>query len=179
MVNAYKSVDDKKVEELVSLLRSCQLENRTVFLCGNGGSASTSNHAAVDLGIGSHIRGVRINTVALTCNSSILTAIANDLEFREIFSRQIHLHGSEGDVLIVISASGNSENLVCAIEAAKQLKMSTVALLGFDGGKIKQMANLVLHANTKIGEYGLVEDIHLSLIHYITERIRKEFIVVE
>lgn len=175
---AYSNVDAGKIDELINLLKKCQTDKKQVFLCGNGGSASTADHAAIDLGVGSDIRGAKVNAISLTANNAILTAVANDLDFTEVFVRQLSLHGNDGDVLIVISASGNSENLIEAVKFAKEKKIFTVAVLGFDGGALKNQTDLVIHVRTDIGEYGIVEDIHLSLFHYVTERIRQESRVV-
>ena len=105
--------------------------------------------------------------MSLTDNHSIITAIANDFGYNEVFSRQLRIHGKECDLLVAISASGNSPNLIKAFKEAKSMGIHTVAITGFDGGKMKQIADDGIHIQTDLKEYGPAEDIHMILDHLV------------
>jgi D-sedoheptulose 7-phosphate isomerase len=173
--DSYASVMPENVEEIIMVLHRLRNRRAHLFICGNGGSASTAEHFAVDVGVGLDRIGAGLKTYSLTSNSSNLTAIGNDLEFNQVFASQIKLAGEENDVLVVFSASGNSENVLNAIKQAKSQKMITIGFVGFNGGELIKMVDYALHIKTQTGEYGIVEDIHLSLCHYITERLRTGF----
>lgn len=172
---SYASVIPENVEEIIMVLDCLRNRRSHLFICGNGGSASTAEHFAVDLGVGLDRIGVGLKSYSLTSNTSNLTATGNDLEFNQIFASQIELAGEENDVLVVFSASGNSENVLKAVKQAKSQKMITIGFVGFNGGELIKVVDYSLHVKTQTGEYGIVEDIHLSLCHYITERLRTGF----
>jgi D-sedoheptulose 7-phosphate isomerase len=167
-----ETISKEHVERFVNHLIKARDSNRKILICGNGGSASTADHFAVDLGVGSLMRGSGFVVIPLTASASAITAIGNDSSFEHVFATQVQLYGEPGDLLIVISASGKSRNLIKAVEAAKVKSMGTVALLGFDGGTLMDLVDLAVLAKSELGEYGLVEDAHLSLTHYVTERVR-------
>jgi D-sedoheptulose 7-phosphate isomerase len=144
----------------------------TVFTAGNGGSASTASHMATDLGVGSLRRRNAIRIVSLVDNSAILTATANDLSYDNIFSQQLQLLGRKGDVFICFSASGMSQNLVRAVDQAKNMGITTISITGFDGGTLRFSTDLNIHIQTQIGSYGVVEDAHSVVSHLLTEMIR-------
>lgn len=162
--------------ESASLLHEKLLEiskkGSSIFLAGNGGSASTAQHFSIDLGVGSARFVKDYKTYCLSDNQSQLTAIANDFSYTDVFSRQLRHYGKSGDCVIAFSASGNSTNLISLFESAKQMNIYSVAVLGFDGGELKDMADLNVHFETDKGEYGLVEDLHLALCHMITSCAR-------
>jgi D-sedoheptulose 7-phosphate isomerase len=143
-----------------------------LYVIGNGGSASTASHMAIDLGVGSLRRQNPVRCISLVENAGVLTATSNDLDFNSVFSQQIELLAQPGDMLICFSASGNSRNLIEAVLAAKKLGVSTVGVTGFDGGKLKEICDLSIHIPTKLGSYGVVEDAHSSVSHILTEIIR-------
>lgn len=165
-----QALDALHHEAIVSLLE-CLLrareEGRTVFVFGNGGSAATASHMASDLTKGTIRPGVpRLRAFALTDNVPVLTAWSNDTGFDQVFSEQLKSVAREGDVAIAISGSGNSPNVVAGIKTAQELGLFTVGLLGFDGGKVRDMVDLAIVV--PIHEYGPVEDIHLLLNHLVT-----------
>ena len=144
----------------------------TIFIIGNGGSAATASHMATDLMFGSNLGNPELRVISLAENSSIITATGNDVNFTQVFSRQLHNLGRGGDILIAISASGNSPNLVEAVKEAKNLKMQSVGITGFDGGLIKKLADFSIHVPTKIGSYGQAEDLHLMINHMIINYLK-------
>jgi D-sedoheptulose 7-phosphate isomerase len=164
---------DSEIRTAVKILRKTILQNSRIYLMGNGGSASTASHFATDLGVGSLNRGNPLKAFSLADNSAIITATGNDHKFEEIFSRQIRLMCEPEDVVFVISASGNSRNLVLAIEQAKKIGCQTIALTAFNGGRIAKMVDCNIHIDTPIGDYGISEDIHSMICHCIAELNRK------
>ena len=160
----------KAMEEIKSALDS----DRCVFIAGNGGSASTASHIANDF---THTVPKscekRIKALALTDNIASITAIANDLEFADVFSAQLRSLAKKGDILIVISGSGNSLNVVKALEYARGKGAKTVAICGYAGGKIKEIADLSVHA--EVQDMEVSEDIHnLVMVHCVKQMLTKE-----
>lgn len=136
-----------------------------MILCGNGGSASTAGHFVNDFSIGTRSTQNPFKLMSLTDNTAVVTAIANDFGYDQIFSKQLEVYLNSGDLLVVISASGNSENLIKAVEYAKLKGSFIVGLLGFDGGKLKDMVDLDITVTSEKGDYGPVEDAHLVINH--------------
>ena len=169
----FRNLDIEKIEKLVFAIEVLRKSENTVYIAGNGGSASTASHFATDIGIGSLNRANPVRSISLCDNTAAITAIANDMGYSSIFAQQLKLLGKQGDLLIVISASGNSDNLIKAVEVASALGMQSHSLTGFDGGKLKQLTlGQNIHVETPKGAYGLVEDAHLAICHVITECIR-------
>jgi D-sedoheptulose 7-phosphate isomerase len=163
--NVLKRIDRKAVARFIDLFVDARERDVTVFFIGNGGSASTASHFACDIGIGPREFDPPFRALALTDNNAVITAIGNDFGYEDIFTRQLRILGRPGDVLVAISASGNSPNLVSAIEYAKSAGIKTFALTAFDGGKMKQIADDGIHVPTEPKEYGPAEDAHLILNH--------------
>ncbi len=162
-------VDVEAVDALVQRLLQAQKNRATVFIAGNGGSAATASHWVNDLAKMTQCSGLPLmRAMSLSDNTSWLTALANDEGYENVFSRQLENFAEENDVLIVISASGNSPNLVKAVEFAKKREMVVLGLLGFDGGKLKNMVDECVLISTPKGAYQLVESCHSSLSHLIT-----------
>lgn len=160
--------------EVIIILEQMWKEKRQVFLAGNGGSASTAGHMANDLMMGvAKKQPYGFRSISLADPISSMTAIANDLAYSEIFAAQLKQLASKGDLLIVFSASGNSPNIIRALEEAVALDMRSVAFLGMDGGKAASMADksIVVPSN----EYGPIEDIHMIFDHLITGYFQKQF----
>ncbi len=124
--------------------------------------------------VGRKIRGKGFRTQSINDNVSTLTAISNDYSYDSVFSLQIQNSFDPGDVLVVISASGNSPNVVKAVELAKEKGGSTIALVGFDGGRLAQICDYVIHIQSKKSEYGPVEDVHLIVNHMIVSYLMME-----
>ena len=166
-----ESVDRGALKNVLRELTEAYRLRRTVWVCGNGGSAAISDHFACD-----HLKGVSTNTallprvLSLSSNASLLTAIGNDLSFDRIFEHQLASLAQPGDVLIAVSSSGNSPNIIRAVNAAKSLGLRTIGFVGFDGGELSKIADHALHV--KIANYGVVEDVHQSLMHVLAQFIR-------
>jgi D-sedoheptulose 7-phosphate isomerase len=167
------SISEAEVTGLFNAIESVSVSKKAVYLAGNGGSASTASHFATDIGVGSLRRNNPVRVVSLCDNASVMTALSNDISFDAIFSDQLLLLGQPGDLLIVISASGNSNNLINAVHTANKIGLLVYSLTGFDGGVLKKITSgKNVHVQSKKGAYGLVEDAHLAICHVITECIR-------
>lgn len=149
--------------------------NSSLFLAGNGGSASTASHMMTDLLSLNSKCGLTVRVNCLSDNNSLITALGNDLHFHKIFSEQLKTYGRKGDLLIVISASGNSPNLISAVTEANIIGIDTFGILGFDGGEIKHIVSDYILVKTDIGDYGPAEDIHLMINHMLKENILNIF----
>ena len=162
-----QAIDPDAISRFVKILLQAREDGATIYFIGNGGSASTSSHFANDLSIGtnSYIKPFRV--MSLTDNQAIITALANDFGYEEIFVRQLQVVGKPGDVLVAISASGNSPNLIRAMEYASGANIKTIAITAFDGGRMKQIADDGIHVPTASKEYGPAEDAHMILDHLI------------
>lgn len=166
------SVDTKDIKRASEEIISAYMSRNQVFVCGNGGSATISDHFLCD-----HSKGVHTDTSlfpsvrSLSSSMSLITALGNDVSYEEIFSYQLDMFGNNGDVLVAISSSGNSPNIIKALETAKNTGIRTIAFVGFDGGKAKNIADITLHV--PIYNYGVVEDCHQALMHIIAQYIRK------
>ena len=171
-IAALNSVDLESVSSVVDALLQVRARGSNVYVVGNGGSAATASHMATDLMLGSGLADPPLRVIALTDNQSIITATGNDVGFVHVFSRQLRHLGKSKDLLIAVSASGNSPNVLSCVEAAKELGVTTVAFTGFDGGQLATMVDLLVHVPTRQGAYGPVEDVHLMVNHMITERLK-------
>lgn len=166
-----RALDPATVGKVVDALLATHARGGTVFLCGNGGSAATASHMAADLAKGAPVgRVTGLRTVSLTDNVPILTAWGNDLDFSEVFAEQVRNLVRPGDTLVAISASGNSPNILRAVDEAGRLGAVTIGLCGFGGGRLATMADHAIIAASD--EYGPVEDAHLVLNHAIAEAVR-------
>lgn len=149
---------------------------KKLFICGNGGSASTGSHMACDFQKWAHVLPEDAPQVAAIClsdNTAIMTAIANDVGFDQIFASQISALGTPGDLLLVISVSGNSPNVLKALSMADSLGISTLALTGMDGGVACSLADMSLTILSD--DYGIVEDAHAVIMHVLTRMIREHY----
>lgn len=160
-------IDVKEIARFVETLLEARERAATVFFVGNGGSAATASHFANDLAIGTNDYEKPFRVISLTDNVPVLTALGNDFGYDEIFVRQLRVLGRSGDVLVGISASGNSPNLIRAFDYANSAGIKTVAITGFDGGKMKALANEGIHVPTGPKEYGPAEDAHMVLDHLV------------
>lgn len=168
---AAATVDQKAVADAGRLLAERSGQGRMLFSCGNGGSAAISNHLVCDCMKGVRTGGLlkpRVNSLSSTVE--LITAIANDIGVEDVFSFQLSSLAKEDDVLIAISSSGSSPNIIKAIHQAKELKMKTIAMSGFDGGEAARLADISLHV--RADNYGLVEDVHQSLMHILAQYLR-------
>jgi D-sedoheptulose 7-phosphate isomerase len=160
------SIPPAAVAELVGRLREALVHDRQVFVCGNGGSAANASHFATDLGKGASDKlSKRFRCMSLNDNAAWMTAIGNDYSFEDLFVRQLHNHARKGDLLIVMSVSGNSPNLVKAVEWAKDHGLHTAALLSGRRGKLAELADTAIVI--KDDHYGRVEDAHMGILHML------------
>ncbi len=162
-------VDLDAIERVVERLNAARDTGAMFYVAGNGGSAATASHWVNDLGKATKCFGQRpMRVMCLSDNVSWLTALANDEGYEHVFSGQLDNFARPGDVLVVLSASGNSPNLVRAVEVARRRGVTTIGFLGFDGGKLKNMVDECLWLPTEKGAYGLVESGHALLCHTLT-----------
>jgi D-sedoheptulose 7-phosphate isomerase len=160
------------VEKATETILECILNKNSIWIFGNGGSASTAEHFETDLSFVRHdSKNLKIKASALTGNSALITAISNDIGFERVFSHQLERKASRGDLCVVISASGNSLNLINAVKVAKQMELKSIGLLGFDGGELASQVDFSIVVNTETGKYGPVEDIHLAICHAISQNL--------
>jgi D-sedoheptulose 7-phosphate isomerase len=163
-VELVRSIDVEAVCRVVEQLRSARDRGGTVYVAGNGGSASTAAHFANDLGKATKASGrIPFRALSLTDNTAWLTALANDEGYERVFTGQLENFARPGDLLIVISASGSSQNLVSAVDFARANQITSVGLLGFDGGLLKDRVDELLLVQTEKGMYGPVETAHVLL----------------
>lgn len=160
-------IDVQSIRRFVETILDARERGATVFFIGNGGSAATASHFANDLSFGTNDYEKPFRVVSLTDNAAVITAIGNDFGYDEIFSRQLRVHGKTGDVVVAISASGNSPNLLRAFDHAKSAGIKAIAITAFDGGKLKELADACVHVPTAPREYGPAEDAHMILDHLI------------
>jgi len=164
----------EEIERLADLIYAAWEQGRFVFICGNGGSACTASHLAEDLGKGSlrepdlvsHSRK-RLRVLSLTDNVGWLTALGNDLGYEHIFVQQLANYAQAGDLLVAISGSGNSRNVLSAVDWANRNGLITFGMTGFDGGKLKQTARYGLHV--PLDDMGMVESLHGCVIHWVVD----------
>ncbi len=166
-------IDVAEINEFVETILTAREKASTIFFMGNGGSAATASHFANDLAIGSNDYEKPFKVMSITDNVPILTALGNDFGYDEIFVRQLKIFGKEGDVLVGISASGNSQNLISAFEYGLSNGIRTVALTAFDGGKMRKIADQGIHVPTKMKEYGPAEDVHMILDHLVSNYLMR------
>ena len=179
-----KIIDEISVEDIkgvIDTLYKAYKQDKQIFIIGNGGSASTASHFACDLSKGTLQRiydekEKRFKVISLTDNVAHLTALANDLDYRDIFSQQLRNLVNPGDIVIAITGSGNSQNILDAVDTASKSGAITIGFLGFDGGKLKDKVDHYIHVPSN--HYGRIEDLHLILAHlissYLTEMKKSE-----
>ncbi|HTW50958.1 MAG TPA: SIS domain-containing protein [Stellaceae bacterium] len=172
MAAAWASIDPAAFDRAAAMLAAAIRGKRLIYACGNGGSAATSGHLLCDF-----LKGIQTDTalrprvVSLASHLELITAIANDISYDEIFAYQLKTMAAPGDVLITISASGNSENIVRALDWARQNGVGTIAMTGFAGGRSAKLADINLHVAAE--NYGIVEDIHQSMMHAFAQYLRQ------
>lgn len=164
------SITPESIDRLVEEFENARATGNTIFVAGNGGSATTATSMANDIGfdiIKKCGTDKPFRVLALTDNTSVITAIANDVGYKDVFMNQLKIHYRHGDKLLAISASGNSPNVVTAAEWVKEQGGRVISFVGFTGGKLKEISDVVVHVKSEAGEYGPVEDAHLVLNHIL------------
>jgi D-sedoheptulose 7-phosphate isomerase len=158
------------VDKVVNILMQANHNRNTIFICGNGGSAATATHFGCDLAKRPNVEGQpRFRVAALTDNIALMTALSNDISYDEVFSEQLLPLVQPGDVLIAISGSGNSRNVLRAVDVANDAGATTIGFCGFDGGQLKQRVDVAVHVD--YDNMAMVEDVHLMLEHAICEKL--------
>lgn len=171
MARASETIDPAAMERAGSLLVDAYARGARMFSCGNGGSAAIANHMQCD-----HLKGIRTGTdlapqvLSLSTNVEVLTAIANDIGYHEIFVYQLQSQARPGDVLIAVSSSGRSRNVVDALTWARDNGLRTIAITGFEGGAARTVADVAIHVNCT--NYGVVEDLHQAVMHALAQYVR-------
>jgi D-sedoheptulose 7-phosphate isomerase len=163
-----ESIDENIIHDIVDTFEQTVKDKSRIYMIGNGGSAATAAHYANDFAIGLKRREIiTFDMVSLADNAAVCTAIANDVGYENIFYMQLKDILRPEDVVFAISCSGNSPNIVKAVEYAKTIGAKVIGCSGFSGGKLYEMSDIRFHIETASGEYGLVEDIHMILDHVI------------
>src|SRR5215475_6630817 len=166
LLKTIETVDLDRVNQAIEILRKAREDDRHIFVCGNGGSASTASHFCCDMVKGASFgRDKRFRIMALTDSLPTLTAYSNDVSYECVFVEQLKNFAEPGDVVMAISGSGNSPNVLRAVEYANARGCSTIAFSGRDGGKLAPLAEVNIQA--KIPHMGRIEDIHMIVAHMI------------
>jgi phosphoheptose isomerase len=172
MARASETIDPEAMHRAADILIQAYTTGARMFSCGNGGSASISNHMQCD-----HTKGVRTATdlvphvLSLSTNVELLTAIANDVGYHDVFVYQLQSHAAPGDVLVAVSSSGRSRNIVDAIVWARDNGVRTIAITGFEGGGARATAEVAIHVDST--NYGVVEDLHQAVMHALAQYVRQ------
>jgi D-sedoheptulose 7-phosphate isomerase/D-glycero-D-manno-heptose 1,7-bisphosphate phosphatase len=172
------SIQHAALDHAAVILLDAYTHGAGVFSCGNGGSAAIANHLQCD-----HVKTVRTATdlaprvVSLSTNVELLTAIANDLAYEHVFAYQLQSLSGPGDVLIAVSSSGRSPNIVHALTWARHHGLRTIALTGFDGGGARAVADVAIHVDAT--NYGIIEDAHQAIMHALAQYIRQSRMTAE
>ncbi len=163
-IKVIQSLNLDDINAVMNVLEDARLKGRRIFICGNGGSAATASHYASDFNKGvNEYMDVKYDFECLSDNVPAMMAVANDISYEEVFRYPLKNKMKKGDVLIGISGSGNSRNVVCAMEYAKSIGGTTVAIAGYDGGKLKELADYCIHA--EVMDMQISEDVHMILDH--------------
>ena len=156
------------LDNFYKILKNCNLKRRKIYICGNGGSAANANHIANDFMLGINKKKIGLPIISLCSNVPVITCIANDIKFDQVFSNQINTLCKKNDVLIVLSGSGNSKNIVNAIQSAKKKNMYIFGMLGFNGGKAKKLIKNYIHFN--INDMQISEDLQMICANYLLKK---------
>ena len=167
------SISFSEIDDFVKILLEARERGSTIFFIGNGGSAATASHFANDIAIGSREYQKPFRVISLCDNLAVITAIGNDDGYEKIFSQQLRVLLKKQDVVVSISASGNSPNLIHAINTTKAMGGITVGISAFDGGKMKELVDFSLHVPSEKGEYGPAEDAHMVLDHLVANYLMR------
>lgn len=181
LFSLFDSIDIDMLESIIAAMVTAFKNGNTLYVAGNGGSAATASHIQADFQFFvRYFTDFRPKVVALTNNVPLMTAISNDNSYEEVFVEQMKGMFNEGDLFLAISASGNSPNVVKAVEYAKQLGGKSIAFCGFTGGKLKEIADMSLYTPNKDKDYGPIEDLHMILDHVLVNYLSqdKEFLSI-
>jgi D-sedoheptulose 7-phosphate isomerase len=170
---ALDELSEEVIGQVLDILHLARMDNQQVFILGNGGSASTASHFVCDLGKNTRVQGApNFRVMGLTDNIALFSALANDEGYENVFAKQLGNYLQPDDVVIGISTSGNSQNVINAIQFAKSVGAKTIGFTGFNSGELGSLADVDLHVSSHSIEH--VEDIHLVLEHLITKGLREK-----
>ena len=171
--SAFEDLDWRNVDELYVDLKRCWKEKKSVFYFGNGGSAGNAIHIVNDYVYGiARKRGAGLDAISLSSNAAVITCLGNDISYNSIFSEQIAVHAREGDVIVALSGSGNSENIISGILEAKKRKIKTHAIVAYDGGEVKKIVDNCIHL--PINDMQVAEDSQLMISHMIMQKLYQD-----
>ena len=169
---ASSKINQVKLEEAATILLNAYKNLKTLYVCGNGGSASISNHLACDHGkLLATDTDLQPRVQSLSTNIEVITAIANDISYDQVFVHQLKLSANPGDILMTVSSSGDSENVVQAAQWAREFGLEVISMTGFLGGRTAKISNVNLHVDGD--NYGVIEDVHQSLMHLLGQYLRQ------
>tara|TARA_Y100001960_G_C14717743_1_gene850623 strand:+ start:499 stop:1125 length:627 start_codon:yes stop_codon:yes gene_type:complete len=168
--DALKNIDSNAMRLVLETFLNSIKNSNTIYSCGNGGSSSIADHLVCDFVKGAANDSSIDPKVVPLLSTPMLTAIANDISYDEVFAFQIKQYANKGDILLSISSSGNSENIIRAIEQAKSMGVITISFVGFNGGRAKEISDLCLHISSN--NYGICEDAHHALMHIFAQYLR-------
>ncbi len=166
-----KKIDLKELKKIINEIILCIKKDNIIYTCGNGGSSSLADHFTCDFFKQTNNKtNLNIKSISLSSNFSLISAISNDISYDEIYSFQIEKICKRNDLIFIFSVSGNSQNLLKAAKAAKKNNSKVISLTGFNGGKLRKLSDYNLNFN--INNYGIVEDCHVTIMHYLSQFIR-------
>jgi D-sedoheptulose 7-phosphate isomerase len=170
---ALSSVDRTQLNKAYALMKDASIKGSTIYVAGNGGSAAISDHLCCDWMKGTaHDAHKHLKVVSLVSNTALVTALANDFGYDRIFEKQVDMLAEQGDVLVLISSSGKSPNILAALEVAQKRGVKTIGMSGFGGGALRERADVALHVD--FANYGVVEDAHQILMHNLAQFLASE-----
>lgn len=172
---AFDSIDFNQLYKVIKILdKAYKNQKKKILVCGNGGSAALANHFACDhQKILNETKKLNPFLISLSSNSALMTAISNDNAYSRVFSDQIYQIANKDDILITISSSGDSENIINAIKAAKKKKLLSISLTGFEGGRSKKIANYNIHVKSQ--NYGIIESLHHTIMNLISQYLKNKY----
>jgi phosphoheptose isomerase len=171
-IEASSSIDQTKLAKAADILLNAYKNLKKLYVCGNGGSASISNHLACDHGkLLATDTDLQPRVQSLSTNIEVITAIANDISYDQVFVHQLKLSANPGDILMTVSSSGDSENVVQAAQWAREFGLDVISMTGFLGGRTAKISNVNLHVDGD--NYGVIEDVHQSLMHLLGQYLRQ------
>ncbi|MGI9163877.1 MAG: D-sedoheptulose-7-phosphate isomerase [Mycobacterium sp.] len=170
---AIATVDPAALDAFLAAIEDGVRNESRIWILGNGGSAAISDHFATDLAKVNIDTGLGILPVSLCSNGPVLTALSNDYGYEDAFAHQVRAYAKAGDLVVAVSSSGNSENVIRAIQQGKDNGATTVGLSGFDGGRLAKESDISIHVRTDVGDYGTTEDAHSVICHAVSLQLRE------
>ena len=169
--NLLRNINFKELDRIIDTIKKCLKSNNIIYTCGNGGSSSLAEHFTCDfIKQTNNKTNLKVKSISLASNFSLISAIANDISYDDIFSFQVEKLCKRNDILFLFSVSGNSQNLIKAVKKAKTKGVKTISFTGFNGGRLSKITNFNL--NFPMANYGIVEDCHISIMHFLSQYLR-------